>query len=61
MIDHHGKAIEDMRENWCHLNATTARVHEQLGKIRTIDFGVLLGVSLCNAIGTLILIAKVYS
>jgi hypothetical protein len=42
------------------VDARIDQVHEQILKIRTTDFRILLGISLSTAFGTMGLVAKVY-
>lgn len=63
-VDYHGQAIsglrEEMRAGFARTDAEFVRVHEQLMKIRTTDFRILLSISLTTALGTLGLIVKVF-
>lgn len=52
-IDYQGKAIEALRDEM-------VRVHEQMTKIRTTDFRLLLSISLTTAIGTFTVIIKMF-
>ncbi len=63
-IDYQGKAMlalrEDMLAGFSRVDAEFVRVHEQLMKIRTTDFRILLSTSLTTALGTVSLIVKVF-
>lgn len=52
-IDYQGRAIEELR-------GEMVRVHEQMMKIRTTDFRLLLSINLTTAIGTLTVIIKMF-
>lgn len=60
--DNQGKAIaelrEDMRAGFARTEAELIRVHEQLTKIRTTDFRILLSISLTTALGTFGIIVR---
>ncbi|MYM85987.1 hypothetical protein GTP91_02200 [Rugamonas sp. FT82W] len=49
-----------MDAGFARIDAHFVRVHEQLMKIRTTDFRILMSISLTTALGTLSLIVKVY-
>lgn len=51
---------EDMRAGFARTDAEFVRVHEQLMKIRTTDFRILLSIGLSTALGTISLIVKVF-
>jgi len=51
---------EEMRAGFDRVDAEFVRVHEQLMKIRTTDFRILLSISLTTALGTMSLIVKVF-
>lgn len=63
-IDHQGQAVsglrEEMRAGFVRTDAEFVRIHEQLMKIRTTDFRILLSICLTTALGTAGLIVKVY-
>lgn len=63
-IDYQGQAIsglrDEMRAGFVRTDAEFVRVHEQLMKIRTTDFRILLSICLTTALGTAGLIVKVY-
>ena len=63
-IDHQGQTVsglrEEMRAGFIRTDAEFVRVHEQLMKIRTTDFRILLSICLTTALGTAGLIVKVY-
>ncbi|SEO32239.1 hypothetical protein SAMN05428959_106303 [Duganella sp. CF517] len=63
-IDYQGQAIaglrDEMRAGFVRTDAEFVRVHEQLTKIRTTDFRILLSICLTTALGTAGLIVKVY-
>jgi hypothetical protein len=63
-IDYQGHAIsglrDEMRAGFVRTDAEFVRVHEQLMKIRTTDFRILLSICLTTALGTAGLIVKVY-
>ena len=63
-IECQGKAVwelrEEMRAGFTRTDAELVRVHEQLMKIRTTDFRILLSICLTTALGTAGLIAKVF-
>lgn len=49
---------QEMRAGFHRIHAELARVNEQLMKIRTTDFRILLGVNLTAAIGTFLIFVK---
>lgn len=61
-IHYQGKAItelrEDMRAGFVRTEAELVRMHEQLTKIRTTDFRILLSISLTTALGTFGIIVR---
>lgn len=70
-IDYQGKAMQGLREEvrdgftrvdtkFGHVDAEFVRVHEQLMKIRTSDFRILVSITLTTALGTVSLILKVF-
>ncbi|ELX11477.1 hypothetical protein Jab_1c00600 [Janthinobacterium sp. HH01] len=63
-IDYQGKAVRDLREEmragFTRNDAAFVRVHEQLMKIRTTDFRILLSIGLGTALGTVGLVIKVF-
>lgn len=63
-IDYQGQAVsglrEEMRAGFVRTDAEFVRVHEQLMRIRTTDFRILLSICLTTALGTAGLIVKVY-
>ncbi|OEZ61459.1 hypothetical protein [Duganella sp. HH105] len=63
-IDYQGKAVQDLREEmragFTRNDAEFVRVHEQLMKIRTTDFRILLSIGLGTALGTVGLVTKVF-
>ena len=63
-IDYQGQAVsglrDEMRAGFARTDAEFVRVHEQLMKIRTTDFRILLSICLTTALGTAGLIVKVY-
>ena len=63
-IDYQGQAVsglrDEMRAGFVRTGAEFVRVHEQLMKIRTTDFRILLSLCLTTALGTAGLIVKVY-
>ena len=63
-IDYQGHAAsglrDEMRAGFARTDAEFVRVHEQLMKIRTTDFRILLSICLTTALGTAGLIVKVY-
>lgn len=63
-IDYQGQAVsglrDEMRAGFARTDAEFVRVHEQLLKIRTTDFRILLSICLTTALGTAGLIIKVY-
>ena len=63
-VEYQGKAVLDLREEvragFARVDAEFVRVHEQLMKIRTTDFRILLSISLTTALGTVSLIVKVF-
>lgn len=64
-IDYQGQAVsglrEEMRVGFSRVDAEFVRVHEQLLKIRTTDFRILLSICLTTALGTVSLIIKVFA
>ena len=63
-IDYQGQAAsglrEEMRAGFVRMDAEFVRVHEQLLRIRTTDFRILLSICLTTALGTAGLIIKVF-
>ncbi|MEO5934972.1 MAG: hypothetical protein ABIQ08_15655 [Duganella sp.] len=63
-IDYQGQAVsglrEEMRAGFVRTDAEFVRVHEQLLRIRTTDFRILLSICLTTALGTAGLIIKVF-
>ena len=63
-IEYQGQAVsglrDEMRAGFVRTDAEFVRVHEQLIKIRTTDFRILLSICLTTALGTAGLIVKVY-
>ena len=63
-IDYQSEAVsglrDEMRAGFARTDAEFVRVHEQLMKIRTTDFRILLSICLTTALGTAGLIVKVY-
>lgn len=63
-IDYEGQAVtglrEEMRAGFARTDAEFVRVHEQLLRIRTTDFRILLSICLTTALGTAGLIIKVF-
>ncbi|HEX7987388.1 MAG TPA: hypothetical protein VF616_28030 [Duganella sp.] len=63
-IDYQGQAVtglrEEMRAGFARTDAEFVRVHEQLLRIRTTDFRILLSICLTTALGTAGLIIKVF-
>ncbi|WP_343731015.1 hypothetical protein [Duganella sp.] len=61
-VRYQGKAIAELREDmpagFVRTEAELVRVHEQLTKIRTTDFRILLSISLTTALGTLGIIVR---
>ncbi|MYN16940.1 hypothetical protein GTP81_09255 [Rugamonas sp. FT107W] len=56
-IDYQSQAISELREE---TRADFVRVHEQLLKVRTTDFRILLSISLSTALGVVGLLIKVF-
>ncbi|NVD71536.1 hypothetical protein D0T24_11675 [Duganella sp. BJB480] len=54
------RADARMDAGFARVDAEFVRVHEQLMKIRTTDFRILLSISLSTALGTISLIVKVF-
>ncbi|MYN16935.1 hypothetical protein GTP81_09230 [Rugamonas sp. FT107W] len=54
------RADARMDAGFARVDAEFVRVHEQLMKIRTTDFRILLGICLSTALGTIGLIVKVF-
>lgn len=63
-IDYQGEAVQDLREEmragFTRNDAEFVRMHQQLMKIRTTDFRILLSIGLTTALGTTSLILKIY-
>jgi hypothetical protein len=63
-VDYQGKAVQDLREEvragFARVDAEFVRVHEQLTRIRTTDFRILLSICLTTALGTVGLIVKAF-
>ncbi len=63
-IDYQGQAISGLRDEtragFARVDADFVRVHEQLLKIRTTDFRILLSICLTTALGTMGLLIKVF-
>ena len=63
-LDFQGQAVSGLREEsragFDRVDAEFVRVHEQLLKIRTTDFRILLSICLTTALGTVGLIIKVF-
>jgi hypothetical protein len=63
-IEYQGQAVsglrDEMRAGFVRTDAEFVRVHEQLMKIRTTDFRILLSICLTTALGTAGLIVKVF-
>ncbi|WP_332853899.1 hypothetical protein [Duganella sp. S19_KUP01_CR8] len=63
-IDYQGQAISGLRDEtragFARVDAEFVRVHEQLLKIRTTDFRILLSICLTTALGTMGLLIKVF-
>jgi hypothetical protein len=63
-LDYQGQAVSGLREEtragFARVDAEFVRVHEQLLKIRTTDFRILLSICLTTALGTVGLIIKVF-
>ena len=63
-IDYQGQAAsglrEEMRAGFVRMDAELVRMHEQLLRIRTTDFRILLSICLTTALGTAGLIIKVF-
>jgi hypothetical protein len=63
-LDYQGQAIaglhEETRAGFARVDAEFVRVHEQLMKIRTTDFRILLSICLTTALGTVGLVIKIF-
>ncbi|GJJ02317.1 hypothetical protein RugamoR64_28550 [Duganella rhizosphaerae] len=63
-IDYQGQALSGLREEtragFARVDNEFVRVHEQLMKIRTTDFRILLSICLTTALGTVGLLIKVF-
>ena len=63
-VDHQGQAASGLREEmptgFVRMDAEFVRVHEQLLRIRTTDFRILLSICLATALGTAGLVIKVF-
>ena len=63
-IGYQGHAVSGLRHEigagFASMDIQFVRVHEQLAKIRTTDFRILLSICLTTALGTAGLIVKVY-
>jgi len=63
-IDYQGQAISGLRDEtragFVRTDAEFVRMHEQLSRIRTTDFRILLSICLSTALGTAGLLIKVF-
>jgi hypothetical protein len=63
-LDYRAQALSGLREEaragFARVDAEFVRVHEQLLKIRTTDFRILLSICLTTALGTVGLVVKVF-